>query len=544
MQQKKGNVLLVGAIVSAGLVSVCAYYFILGYFFTGTDTLTLIETSRIHSFNDFARLFAEPLMAGSKFVDIAKFFRPVATLSYTFDYAVWHLNPFGFQLTNLLLNALVACLIVVVMYQLSKGNLLFAWLSGVVFALHPILVESVPATDRRHDIIAAVFLLLSISFFLKSVASDTAKRWLIFSSLFFYILALGGKETAIIIPALIFVQIYIYSNSPSRRERFILSMKGTAPYLVLTVSYLTWRTLVLGGLGGYSRSGPLEFDERCAYVVNIFHNYIIDLMYPADPLGVLNCCYANWWTLVALTFFCAYIGFYISGFTFSKGSSYRRESVNLLLCLAFWLLIPLLLFITTFTFAHRNMYIPTISFSALLAYPLAETLKSTWTTWFRFRSDERKIFMPCLSLKAREVVVAMGVLMFCYLLIYSPLVRNYDQWEASARMGRIILTRLASGTHELTQDCRVNLYNIPECLKSYEKKEAKAKEVTYLSDYSIKSWLNMCGFHKNLDVIIHSRSQPWDFSGDLSVAILQLGKKNLRAIVRMKPTAHRNTLIR
>ncbi|MCX5873617.1 MAG: hypothetical protein NTY51_10375, partial [Deltaproteobacteria bacterium] len=72
MQQKKGNVLLVGAIVSAGLVSVCAYYFILGYFFTGTDTLTLIETSRIHSFNDFARLFAEPLMAGSKFVDIAK----------------------------------------------------------------------------------------------------------------------------------------------------------------------------------------------------------------------------------------------------------------------------------------------------------------------------------------------------------------------------------------------------------------------------------------------------------------------------------------
>lgn len=536
--------LLIGAIVSTGCVSVCAYYFILGYFFTGTDTITLIETSRIHSFKDFARLFAEPLMAGSKFVDIAKFFRPVATLSYTFDYTVWSLNPFGYQLTNLLLNSMVACLIVVVMYQLSKGNTLFAWLSGVIFAIHPVLVESVPATDRRHDIIAAVFLLLSISFFLKCAVTDTGKRWLIFFSLLFYVSALGSKETAIILPALIFVQIYIYSNSPSRSRRFFLGMKVTAPYLVLTISYLAWRTLVLGGLGGYSRSVPLEFDEICDYVVNIFHNYIIDLIYPADPLGVLNCCYANWWTLVALTFFCAYIGLYLLGFTFSKDSSYRRESVNLLLCLAYWLLIPLLLFINTLTFSHRSMYIPTISFSALLAYPLAKTLKSMWATWFKFRSDEEKISIQGPGSKAREFVIAMGCLMFFYLLIYSPLMRNYDQWEASARMGRIILTRLASGTHELTQDYRVNLYNLPECLKSYENKQAKAKEVTYLSDYSIKSWLNMCGFHKNLDVIIHSRSQPWDFSGDLSVAILQLGKKNLRAVVRMKPTTHRNTLVR
>ena len=53
--------------------------------------------------------------------------------------------------------------------------------------------------------------------------------------------------------------------------------------------------------------------------------------------------------------------------------------------------------------------------------------------------------------------------------------RNYDQWEASARMGRIILTRLASETHELTQDYRVNLYNLPECLKSYEKKAGQGK---------------------------------------------------------------------
>ena len=93
----------------------------------------------------------------------------------------------------------------------------------------------------------------------------------------------------------------------------------------------------------------------------------------------------------------------------------------------------------------------------------------------------------------------------------------------------------------MNQDCRVDLYNLPNCLRSYEKREPKAKDVTYLSDYSIKSWLNLCGFQKKMDVIIHSRSQPWDFSGDLSVAILKLGKQNLRAIVRIRPLAKRNS---
>lgn len=119
----------------------------------------------------------------------------------------------------------------------------------------------------------------------------------------------------------------------------------------------------------------------------------------------------------------------------------------------------------------------------------------------------------------------------------------YDQWEASGRMGRLILTKLESGTRQVNQDCRVNLYNLPNCLRSYEKKEPKAKDVTYLSDYSIRSWLNLRGFQKKLDVIIHSRSQPWDFSGDLSVAILKLGKQNLRAIVRIKPLAKKNPSI-
>lgn len=61
---------------------------VLGYFFTGTDTLTLIETSRIESASDVAEILGKPLMWGSDFVQRGSFYRPVAALSYGLDYAL------------------------------------------------------------------------------------------------------------------------------------------------------------------------------------------------------------------------------------------------------------------------------------------------------------------------------------------------------------------------------------------------------------------------------------------------------------------------
>jgi len=247
------------------------------------------------------------------------------------------------------------------------------------------------------------------------------------------------------------------------------------------------------------------------------------------------------WTFFMLSFFGFYLILSVLGSLSRNGPSYARKSMNLMSFLAFWLLIPLLLFMITLTFAHRSMYIPAIPFSALLAYPLTEVLRHVWIDLPKFRTNNAFSIRHCFNSKSEGLTLIIGTCVFCFLLAYSPVVKTYDQWEVSGRMGRMILTKLASGTQQLTQDCRVNLYNLPECLRSYEKKEPKAKDVTYLSDYSIKSWLNLCGFHRKLDVIIHSRSRPWDFSGDLSVAILKLGKQNLRAIVRMRPLVKRTS---
>jgi hypothetical protein len=530
--------LMIMAVISVSMISACAYCSILSYFFTGTDTITLIETSRINSLGDFLRLFTQPLMEGSKFTDIARFFRPITSLSYAMDYSIWGLNPFGFQLTNLALNAATACLVVIVMSELAGGDILFGWISGVIFALHPILVECVPATDRRQDIITGAFMLLSIWAFLRYSSAGNKSKWLMFCSLLFYMIALGGKEIAIILPALIFVQVYFYSDLDSRTQKILVSLKESSSYIVLTVAYLIWRTMALGGIGGYIGTNPLTPGETLSYLVNVFHHYFIDLLYPADALGVLETSFANWWTLIALLIFCSYVVLFVRTLRLNQEPDVRRRSLKLVFTLSCWFLAPILLFMTTLTFSHRSMYVPAIPFCALLAYPLAECLKSLRVSNFILNSK----YYGCncsssLSSNSRSAVIALGLVMVCYLFSYSPLIRVYDQWEASGRVGREILTKLSIGTRQLTRDGKVNLYNVPESLRSYEKKEPRAKEVTYLSDYSVKSWLNLCGFDRKLDVVIHSRSRPWDLSGQMSVAILKFGNKNLRAIVRMKPSA-------
>jgi hypothetical protein len=54
--------------LSIVVVVILAYADMLEYGFTATDSLTLIETSRIQSFHDIGKIFNEPMMAGTRFV--------------------------------------------------------------------------------------------------------------------------------------------------------------------------------------------------------------------------------------------------------------------------------------------------------------------------------------------------------------------------------------------------------------------------------------------------------------------------------------------
>ncbi len=100
-------------------------------------------------------------------------YRPVTTLSYLLNYSVFgnQQNPFGYHLLNLLLH----CLNVILVYLLAERFIRSAWLPELIamaWAVHPVLTESVTNIVGRADLLAGASILGGFLLYLKSTESS------------------------------------------------------------------------------------------------------------------------------------------------------------------------------------------------------------------------------------------------------------------------------------------------------------------------------------------------------------------------------------
>lgn len=254
----------------------------LGYWFVAVDSPKLILSSRVTTWGDAVEIFTQPLMHETEFTTLALFYRPLASLSYTIDYWVWGVDPFGYHLTNLLLQGVAVVTVAVVVGELSDDAVV-GQLTAVLFALHPLTAEVVPAAPRRHDVLMLIFLLGSLALFVRSQRDGVLRRdsaLYLGGSLVVYVLALGSKEPALVVPALVFVWAVFQQFDGDPYGTLWRSVWATVPYGVLTVAYLAVRIAVLGELGGY-RGSSVVFED----VGGIVAAYFVSVVYPVDVLG-------------------------------------------------------------------------------------------------------------------------------------------------------------------------------------------------------------------------------------------------------------------
>lgn len=95
-------------------------------------------------------------------------YQPLTWMSYALDHALWPLGETldvpharGFHLTNVLLHALNACMVFALARRLLGGQR-SAFVAALVFALHPLRVESVAWVTERRDVLYTGLLLASV----------------------------------------------------------------------------------------------------------------------------------------------------------------------------------------------------------------------------------------------------------------------------------------------------------------------------------------------------------------------------------------------
>jgi tetratricopeptide (TPR) repeat protein len=91
---------------------------------------------------------------------------PATNSNLWIDWRLWNKSPAGYHAINLLLHIVEALLIWVILRMLSVPG---AFLAALIFALHPVNAESVAWISQRKNMMAMLFFLLSILWYLKAV---------------------------------------------------------------------------------------------------------------------------------------------------------------------------------------------------------------------------------------------------------------------------------------------------------------------------------------------------------------------------------------
>lgn len=94
------------------------------------------------------------------------FSRSLTQATFMVDYLIWGRWAPGFHLTTILLHGVASFLVALLAHAVSRSRAISLW-CGSLFAVHPVHVEAVASFTNRKDVLALIFALLGLSFWLK-----------------------------------------------------------------------------------------------------------------------------------------------------------------------------------------------------------------------------------------------------------------------------------------------------------------------------------------------------------------------------------------
>ncbi len=202
-----------GAII---LITLLAYIPAMQADFVWDDDAFLTKNPLIHAHDGLQRfwLTTEP----------PDYFPLVSTMLWL-EWRLWGEHAAGYHVVNVLLHATSAILIWLLLMRLKIPG---AWLAGLVFAVHPVTVESVAWITERKNTLPMVFFLLTILLF-STFEKQKRKGWYV-ASLVTFLLALLSKTSVVMLP-LVLIGLAWWNRGVVGRKDLARSL----PFFVLAV---------------------------------------------------------------------------------------------------------------------------------------------------------------------------------------------------------------------------------------------------------------------------------------------------------------------
>jgi tetratricopeptide (TPR) repeat protein len=375
---------------------------------------------------------------------------PATNSTFWLEWRLWGMSPAGYHLTNLILHTVESLLIWIILRKLSIPG---AFLAAMIFAVHPVNVESVAWIAQRKETMAMLFFLLSILWYMKadmatanvgmapiipsplstahcplSTAHCFQWYWL---SLAAFVLAMLSKGSAAVLPALL-LGIVWYFRPLTRRD-----LVRIAPFFAVAVMLAAvdmW--FQTHGSGDQLRNAGLM--ERLLGAGGVIWFYVYKALLPFNLVFIYTQWQIHvdkilWWLpLIMAVIVTALLWWYRNGWARPLLFAWGFFCAGLVPVMGF----ADIGFMKVSLVADHYQHIPLIGVIALAA--------AGWSSWCQRRQGPNHLAANAMAVLA---VCSLAILTWHQSAIYSDaitlyqatLVKNPDCWMVHNNLGNALL---------------------------------------------------------------------------------------------------------
>ena len=225
----------------------------------------ILNNRFIKDWSFFPKFFSESIVAGSGL--LSDYWRPALLFVFSLEWRLFGDWAAGWHFVNASFHVADAILLFFILSKILKKR----WMplfAALIFLAHPLQTEAVTYVNSLGDSLSVFFIFLGILFFLKYKFSGRPQ----FSSGYYwfslgaYVFALMSKETAVIMPALIFLIDFLFLNPVlDLKEKFKSALKSIWPFIVIAGVYILLRATVLNFRNSFNL-----YDEENFFTSNFY----------------------------------------------------------------------------------------------------------------------------------------------------------------------------------------------------------------------------------------------------------------------------------
>lgn len=218
------------------LIPLILYIKIIFFDFTALDDkFFVIDNAHFnHDLGNLIRVFNQGLFVPKN----DSYYRPIFLIDMIIENHLFGIKPWGYHMLSMIFHLTSVCLLFIFLKKIKIPETI-SFLLALLFAIHPVLTQTVAWIPGRNDLILMIFFLSCLNLVLDYFR--TSRIYLLFAQFVAFLLALLTKETAVIIPVISFLLL-----------RFVFSVRISKMLPLFSL----WALALLIWYGLRASSGP------------------------------------------------------------------------------------------------------------------------------------------------------------------------------------------------------------------------------------------------------------------------------------------------